>query len=404
MVNAGVSTGALPSGPGLLREDLTPPGYMMFGKIQNLPVVKKIAVPLLTLISTWNFFRCHLLLIPPPHDAPPTPAFDNLSRCRRLVFLVYLCSRSVDSAAILRRIEPQRPHSTQSFDVRGSIERRGDGFGIAAATTGVAGGAVGGKHTSISATASPIHPPVPSSWFGVSKFPYDWPAFPTPARRDPDLERRDYIHDRRELNSTTGREASRSVTPSSAHNHSHQTIRIAVSLSVVGFILAIGLVLLGLWRRRRRTSERNSGVPPGAKPRSLTPFELIAADLDFGSRVNRVDRLKAPPASDPISTRQAYISNQVNRAREKVAELQVVTSTLLRQPSRSSDQETRSIPPETGDILQPDELNPPANDQRLERAVQQIEELNGRIRNLEHQRRSSWALGLSDAPPPDYIE
>ncbi|KAJ7148019.1 hypothetical protein C8R46DRAFT_1128903 [Mycena filopes] len=308
----------------------------------------------------------------------------DLSRCRRLIFLVYLCSRSVDSAAIVHRIELQRPHLMQSFDVRGSIERRRDGFEIAAAT-GIAGGAAGG-----------IHPPVPSSWFGVSEFPYDWPAFPTPS---------EWMQTLNEGTTSTTVSSTQppagSVTPSSVHNHSHQTIRIAVSISVVGFILAIGLVLL-LWRRRRRTSERNFGAPPRDKPRSLTPFELTAADLGVESRVNRVDRLKAPPASDPISTRQAYISNQVNRAREKVAELQVVTSTLLRQPSRSSHQE--SIPPETGDILQPDELNPPANDQRLERAVQQIEELNGRIRDLEHQRRSSWALGLSDAPPPDYIE
>ncbi|KAJ7148022.1 hypothetical protein C8R46DRAFT_1231582 [Mycena filopes] len=185
-----------------------------------------------------------------------------------------------------------------------------------------------------------------------------------------------------------------------------QTIRIAVSISVVGFILAISLVLLVLWRRRRRSSERNSGIRAGAKFKRLpVPFKLTATDVDSEARGNRVNKPTIPQASDAISTRQVYISNQVNRAREKVAELEAETSTLLRQSSRSSHQ--GSIPPETGDISQtPDDSNSPANDQRLqlERAIRQIEELNGRIRDLERQRRSSWALGLSDAPPPGYIE
>ncbi|KAJ7148020.1 hypothetical protein C8R46DRAFT_1045063 [Mycena filopes] len=189
--------------------------------------------------------------------------------------------------------------------------------------------------------------------------------------------------------------------PREDHDH-NQSIRIAVPISVVGFLLAIGLVF---WRRRRHTAEKNSGIHRRVKPQSLpTPFQLTAADLDLESRGNRADRLKTPQAAgNAISTRQAYISNQVNRVREKVAELEAETSTLLGQPSRSPRQE--NITPETvHTLLQTDDSNPPANDQRLERAVQQIEELNGRIRDLESQRRSSWALGLSDAPPPEYIE
>jgi len=41
---------------------------------------------------------------------------------------------------------------------------------------------------------------------------------------------------------------------------------------------------------------------------------------------------------------------------------------------------------------------------KLESANRQIEALNNRIRELEMQRRSSWALGLSDEPPPGYSE
>jgi len=41
---------------------------------------------------------------------------------------------------------------------------------------------------------------------------------------------------------------------------------------------------------------------------------------------------------------------------------------------------------------------------KLESAIRQIEGMNNRIRELEMQRRSSWALGRSDEPPPGYSE
>jgi len=41
---------------------------------------------------------------------------------------------------------------------------------------------------------------------------------------------------------------------------------------------------------------------------------------------------------------------------------------------------------------------------KLVRAMREIEGLNSRIRELEAQRRSSWALGMSDDPPPGYHE
>jgi hypothetical protein len=43
-------------------------------------------------------------------------------------------------------------------------------------------------------------------------------------------------------------------------------------------------------------------------------------------------------------------------------------------------------------------------DDKLEHANRQIEALNSQIHELELQRGSSWALGLSDEPPPGYTE
>lgn len=118
--------------------------------------------------------------------------------------------------------------------------------------------------------------------------------------------------------------------------------------------------------------------------------------------------------SNTVSTRQLYIANQVHRAREKVAELEEM-STLLRSSSNSShengprliaraDHDALPVAP----ALHDEPVNPfsdPLQVQaKLERAILQIEGLNNRIRELEMQRRSSWALGRSHEPPPGYSE
>ncbi|KAJ7157243.1 hypothetical protein C8R46DRAFT_1355606 [Mycena filopes] len=371
----------------------------------------------------------------------------DLSRCRRLIFFLYLSSRFVDSAAIVRQIELQRTRSAQLPEsILGGIERREDVRGIAAgivlrekhASVNFSPlGPTPGPNSSSSSTPTPATvsstvpspPPAPSSFSpptltsatrrpDKSRVPpptqtlsSSSPPIPTSSTPPPAPSSFSSQQGTTLTTGTSTQSAASFIPPGPSnlpleHHHDHnQSIRIAVPISVVGFILAIGLVL---WRRRHTAEKDFSGLRRRVKPQSLpTPFQLTAADLDLESRGNRANRLKTPLQAatiNAISTRQAYISSQVNRVREKVAELEAETSTLLRQPSRSSHPESILLA-ETGDIIQPDELNPgPANDQRLERAVQQIEELNGRIRNLESQRRFSWALGLSDAPPPEYIE
>ncbi|KAJ7757628.1 hypothetical protein B0H16DRAFT_1824040 [Mycena metata] len=149
---------------------------------------------------------------------------------------------------------------------------------------------------------------------------------------------------------------------------------------------------------------------PVKPPRSQTSIAVVAASVAIGVAFLMVvavalwlDARQALTPSNTVSTRQLYISNQVNRAREKVAELEAETSTLLRQSSRSSDSHQEGIPSGT-DELSADDLNSSGIYERLERAIQQIEGLNDRIRELERERRSSWALGLSDEAPPGYIE
>ncbi|KAJ7757640.1 hypothetical protein B0H16DRAFT_1885632 [Mycena metata] len=185
---------------------------------------------------------------------------------------------------------------------------------------------------------------------------------------------------------------------------------IAVPLGVVGVMLiTVGLVIL---RLRQLTSARDSEGQTNQAPEAKelpTPFNLESPDAGSESVVhralrspymNRVNGRQGLTPSNTVSTRQLYISNQVNRVREKVAELEAETSTLLRQSPHTSHHE--GIPSSTGDV--PPNLNSSGNDERLERAIQQIESLTDRIRELERERRSSWALGISDEAPPGYIE
>ncbi|KAJ7757630.1 hypothetical protein B0H16DRAFT_1537262, partial [Mycena metata] len=189
---------------------------------------------------------------------------------------------------------------------------------------------------------------------------------------------------------------------------------VLVTATVCG-VVVLSLVLCAILRRRRRAARKNTELltARGFEPKDLpTPFNLESPDVGSESSGNRtswapyisVNRItqQALTPSNIVSTRQVYISNQVNRAREKVAELEAETSTLLQQSSHSSESHQDGIPSEMGDVPA-DELSSSGNDERLERAIQQIEALNDRIRELERERRSSWALGLSDEAPPGYV-
>ncbi|KAJ7608754.1 hypothetical protein FB45DRAFT_945845 [Roridomyces roridus] len=134
-----------------------------------------------------------------------------------------------------------------------------------------------------------------------------------------------------------------------------------------------------------------------------TSWQLHAGDL------RSVD-LILTPTSSVSTTRQLYISNQVNRAREKVKELEELSSLLLRSASQTSnnphnqktDAETQAMA--TTPTVQGDSPGTRVLEERLQRALEEIEQLNLRMREMERQRESEWALGLSDELPPRYSQ
>jgi hypothetical protein len=199
---------------------------------------------------------------------------------------------------------------------------------------------------------------------------------------------------------------------------------VSVVIGVTGtIILAVFLVLYT--RNRRALKQAKISVAP-SPPGISNPFDDSASESEFGvanreSWVPYLDGRGSTRASlNTISTRQLHISNQIKRARKKLADLEEM-STLLRSASHSSRGSGNSLQLELGIEAHPvpdlagerDEQKPADADapesrvvleNALERALREIEELNNRMQELETQRRSAWALGLSDEPPPCYYE
>jgi len=80
------------------------------------------------------------------------------------------------------------------------------------------------------------------------------------------------------------------------------------------------------------------------------------------------------------------------------------TRTERRPPSLSKEGILTDLPvlPTNEEDPGNDALESARMEDKLESAIRQIEALNSRINELELQRRSSWALELSDEPPPGY--
>ncbi|KAJ7940201.1 hypothetical protein B0H13DRAFT_2395474 [Mycena leptocephala] len=206
------------------------------------------------------------------------------------------------------------------------------------------------------------------------------------------------------------------VTPHPSNNIT--VMAASVGIGIGGAIVLTIWFLLYVRDRQRAIMRKRTAI--STVQRSESPEE-ICNPLDSESEVNResyIDRLQTQETgltpSNTVSTRQHYISNQVDRARRELAELEEV-STLL----RSSTVSSRGSSTRLASGIEHDAPNLAAEEEpvdnttdpeaswvkdRLEDAIRQIEGLNDRIRELEMQRRSSWALGLSDEPPPGYTE
>ncbi|KAF7307599.1 hypothetical protein MIND_00554900 [Mycena indigotica] len=172
---------------------------------------------------------------------------------------------------------------------------------------------------------------------------------------------------------------------------------VLIVFTTVGFLLVLGLVVLVKLRRRRaRTREEQLA----AQENNIDPF--VDTRRPPSNWVSFINNSEPPVATDlsrssTMATRQTYISNEMHRAREKMAELE--QDLRLSQASANNVQVVTS-----GSTIIANSEQEPVIEQGLAAAMQQIEQLKTRIRQLESQRRSSWATGRSDVPPPGYYE
>ncbi|KAJ7433307.1 hypothetical protein B0H11DRAFT_2122412 [Mycena galericulata] len=158
-------------------------------------------------------------------------------------------------------------------------------------------------------------------------------------------------------------------------------------------ILSLGILLL-VWLRRRRNRRRKSftsliSIP---SPASVTPYPSNGNASDDSDAGN-------------ISTvRRQYLQNELRAAQEKMVDTEDVEGHV------DSTRTTRGSFPESKRrilrLLSTRSTTTTASgstdqDPSLR---ERNEMLTARIRELEGQLKSPWALGLSDEPPPGYSE
>jgi hypothetical protein len=109
------------------------------------------------------------------------------------------------------------------------------------------------------------------------------------------------------------------------------------------------------------------------------------------------------PSTPPVSTlsskaaqvRQEYIANQMREAQMQLNAMQGSVGPALSMRSGSGSVSGSGV---DGD------RSGAGSEVDLQQARRQNEALQERIRALEGQLQSQWALGLSDEPPPGYLE
>jgi hypothetical protein len=159
---------------------------------------------------------------------------------------------------------------------------------------------------------------------------------------------------------------------------------------------------------RRRRSTKATQIPAVERLKSpketSNPFNDSNANCEsWELHVDRHQTQEYRLSYNTVSTRQLYISNQVNRAREKVAELEAMSTLLHSSTISSRGSGSRPGSEITAPAVGDEEVNGDDSElcrvqETLERAMQQIEGLNNRIRELEMHR-----IRLS-SEPPDYFE
>ncbi|KAJ7746765.1 hypothetical protein DFH07DRAFT_588534 [Mycena maculata] len=158
---------------------------------------------------------------------------------------------------------------------------------------------------------------------------------------------------------------------------------------VVGAVLFVAILVLLFFFLRRRKQRMRRRISYGSAILE-TPGPMVQASLSLTSR--SYPFAQSDPSSTPASLpsarqRQQRITAEMQLVREQLAELR-----------RTVDFSS------SGSLSSSDAPSMDSSSSDLERSRQKNEELQHRINELEEQLQSAWALGLSNDPPPGYVE
>ncbi|KAJ7476633.1 hypothetical protein FB451DRAFT_1557442 [Mycena latifolia] len=172
------------------------------------------------------------------------------------------------------------------------------------------------------------------------------------------------------ISSTSQRASTQTAQPTSGPNFRRTSLSLGGIVGVVvpiSMMIGLGILVFALRRRRRRRR-------PASDAQMVSPFMTLVSD----------DTLTAGP-SGASSLRLEHLGRELRMARTKIAEIssREGNSTALEAEPSEEHPEPEAAP---GNSSHDDEMLA----------------LRARIRELENQMHSAWALGLSDEPPPGY--
>ncbi|KAJ7620850.1 hypothetical protein DFH06DRAFT_1482452 [Mycena polygramma] len=190
---------------------------------------------------------------------------------------------------------------------------------------------------------------------------------------------------------------------------------VGVTISVIAVLLILLLLAFLLVRKRRRRRNARMELDPEPAFVSHAAFASAQGSSSNTSFAPKFEPFMSTVASSvsPTSTsaptalsskaaqaRQEYLLNQMRDVQWQLQALQG--------RGTSSAAPSTAAPSSSGVVSSPSAsesaLSGTTDGSGLAQARQQNEALQERIRALEQQLQSQWALGLSDEPPPGYLE
>jgi hypothetical protein len=163
---------------------------------------------------------------------------------------------------------------------------------------------------------------------------------------------------------------------------------IGVTFGATVLLLILALLAFLRIRKRRRRYHTDGDIRPVIDPAFLPHSSNSSASDSAAQHIQPFMGDANVQMTKPVSglsskaarVRQEYLTNQMRAVQKQLEELQGVSASA----SLSK--------------------HPPSSEGDGDELRRQNEVLQGRIRTLEEQLHSRWALGLSDEPPPGYGE